>query len=203
MKVVHTHQQMLYIIIYEGTPKFFSLFTPETRNQPTNPQFLNQKNTWIKMMHMTFYWGKRVTILFDSWKTDSWIGYIISLLACLLFSVFYQYMEDRRLKFKLLSLNDTKNSSSSGGDGGGGGGVTSPLLYSKTGGGKWSASRFAGAIMFGVNSAIGYFLMLAIMSFNGGVFIAVVLGLAVGYLVFRSGGDGGELLVADNPCACA
>ncbi|CAI9759587.1 unnamed protein product [Fraxinus pennsylvanica] len=108
-------------------------------------------------------------------------------------------MDDRRLKFKLLSLN-TKNSSSSGGDSGG---VNSPLLYSKSGGGKWSASRFAGAIMFGVNSTIGYFLMLAIMSFNGGVFIAVVLGLAIGYLVFRSGGDGEEVVVADNPCACA
>ncbi|KAL2548558.1 Copper transporter 5 [Forsythia ovata] len=149
------------------------------------------------MMHMTFYWGRKVTILFDSWKTDSWISYFISLVACFLFCVFYQYMEDRRLKLKLLTLN-TKNPPSSSG-----GGVNSPLLYSKSGGGKWSASRFAGAILFGVNSAIGYFFMLAIMSFNGGVFIAVVLGLAVGYLIFRSGGDGEEVVVADNPCACA
>ncbi|KAL2525676.1 Copper transporter 5 [Abeliophyllum distichum] len=106
-------------------------------------------------------------------------------------------MEDRRLKFKLLSFNTKNPPSSSGGD------VNSPLLYSTSGGGKWNLSRFAGAILFGVNSAIGYFLMLAIMSFNGGVFIAVVLGLAVGYLFFRSSGDGEEVVVADNPCACA
>ncbi|CAF2120592.1 unnamed protein product [Brassica napus] len=39
--------------------------------------------------------------------------------------------------------------------------------------------------------------MLAAMSFNGGVFIAIV----VGYLVFRSDDDGVNAAV-ENPCAC-
>lgn len=43
--------------------------------------------------------------------------------------------------------------------------------------------------------------MLAIMSFNGGVFLAIVLGLTVGYVLFRSGDE--EVVVLDNPCACA
>ncbi|KAL2545169.1 Copper transporter 5 [Forsythia ovata] len=152
------------------------------------------------MMHMTFYWGKKVTILFDSWKTDSWTSYFLSLLACFLVSVFYQYMEDRRLRFKLLSLKTQKSPPSSIESAA----LNSSLLFSKFSGGgrKWSASRFAGAILFGVNSAIGYLLMLAIMSFNAGVFIAVVVGLAIGYLLFR-GGDEDVVVVEDNSCACS
>lgn len=139
------------------------------------------------MMHMTFYWGRKVTILFDSWKTDSWISYLLSLAACFLISVFYQYMENRRLQFK----KPPPPSSTLG----------IPLISSKFSSDKWAPARFAGAILCGINSAIGYLLMLAIMSFNGGVFIAVVLGLGVGYLLFRSGDE--DAVAVDNACACA
>ncbi|KAI3468045.1 hypothetical protein Pfo_024708 [Paulownia fortunei] len=148
------------------------------------------------MMHMTFYWGRRVTILFDSWRTDSWLSYFLSLLACFLFSVFYQYMEDRRFRFKLLSIAKNPPPPS-----GGASALDTPLLISKLGGRKFAPSRFAGAILFGINSAIGYLLMLAVMSFNAGVFIAVVVGLGVGYLIFRGGDE--DVLLVDNPCACA
>ncbi|XP_059291043.1 copper transporter 5 [Lycium ferocissimum] len=155
------------------------------------------------MMHMTFYWGKKVTILFDFWRTDSWTSYAITLLACFIFSVFYQYMEDRRQRFKILSIaNSKKNNYPSPTPPPPNAAVNAPLLYTYPAvGGKWNSARFATAILFGVNSAIGYFLMLAIMSFNGGVFIAVVLGLSTGYLLFRTGDD--DDVVVDNPCACA
>ncbi|KAL5995109.1 hypothetical protein ACLOJK_025167 [Asimina triloba] len=141
------------------------------------------------MMHMTFYWGKKVTVLLDSWKTDSWTTYLLTLLALFLFSAFYQYMEGRRLKFKLLCSSPKPPSPS----------LTTPLLYSSS---FTKPARLASAILFGINSAVGYLLMLAVMSYNGGVFIAVVLGLAVGYLIFRSGG-GEDVLVVENSCACA
>ena len=49
---------------------------------------------------------------------------------------------------------------------------------------------------------IGYFLMLAVMSFNGRVFLAIVVGLAIGYFLFRSE-DENVMMIVDNPCTCA
>lgn len=150
-------------------------------------------------MHMTFYWSRSVTLLFDSWKTDSWLSYALTLLACFLFSAFYQYLEHKRIRLKLISSTSSPRLYP----------ISVPLLQAKTpaaaaGGGKWSLLRFAGAALFCVNSAIGYMLMLAVMSFNGGVFVAVVVGLGFGYLLFRSGGDD-EVVdpVVENSCACA
>ncbi|XP_058222717.1 copper transporter 5.1-like [Rhododendron vialii] len=149
------------------------------------------------MMHMTFYWGRDVTLLFDSWKTKTWAEYCLTLLTCFLFSAFYQYLEDRRLRLKQPQLSSSSSSSSTAPT------TTTPLLDSKLGGsgGARSLVRLLGAAMFGVNAAIGYMLMLAVMSFNGGVFVAIVVGLSVGYLVFRSHDQ--DVVVVDNPCACA
>ncbi|XP_039023930.1 copper transporter 5-like [Hibiscus syriacus] len=130
------------------------------------------------MMRMTFYWGKDVTLLIDSWKTHSWVSYLLTLLACSIFASFYQYMEDRRLRFRSLASPAV------------------PLLPSYR-----NSAKFATALLFGTNSAVGYLLMLAIMSFNGGVFLAIVLGLSVGYLLFRSAD--GDKVVVESVCACA
>ncbi|XP_047323568.1 copper transporter 5-like [Impatiens glandulifera] len=143
------------------------------------------------MMHMTFYWGTTVTILFDIWKTNSINSYILTLISCFLFSVFYQFLEDRRLRFKLISLTRSITVSSS---------IDAPLLVRRSSS-RFSAVKIGGAVLFGINSALGYLLMLAVMSFNGGVFIAVVVGLAVGNLLFRNGDE--DVVVVDNPCACA
>ncbi|XP_002516155.2 copper transporter 5 [Ricinus communis] len=143
------------------------------------------------MMHMTFYWSKEVTLLFDSWKTKTWLSYGLTLLVCVITSASYQFLENRRVQLKVNAANA-----------GSAVGVDEPLLQSKTGGGKWSVARVAGAVLFGVNSAIGYLLMLAVMSFNGGVLLAVVFGLTIGYLLFRSE-DENLTMILDNPCACA
>ncbi|KAK4274531.1 hypothetical protein QN277_017736 [Acacia crassicarpa] len=145
------------------------------------------------MMHMTFYWGYKVTLLIDSWKTRSWTGYALSLLACLLVSAFYQYLENRRIRLKLILSSKPSQTLQ----------IRTPLLQSNLDGEKARLGvKLAGAILFGVNSAIGYLLMLAIMSFNGGVFIAIVVGLAIGYFFFSSEGEDVSVVV-DNSCACS
>lgn len=146
----------------------------------------------MMMMQMTFYWGKSVTLLFDSWTTSTWPAYLLTLLAIFLFSAFYLYLEDRRLKFKAVHASKPQIAASS---------IESPLLPQLVQHSKFT-TRCIDAMLFGVNSALGYMLMLAVMSYNGGVFIAVVFGLLFGYLVFRSQ----EIDIMEsqaNPCPCA
>ncbi|KAI6679748.1 hypothetical protein NL676_033629 [Syzygium grande] len=152
------------------------------------------------MMHMTLYWSRYVTLLFDSWRTDSWPSYLLSLAACFLFSAFYQYLEDRRLRFR--SLASSSSSSSAAPPASAAAAAASPLLQKAGASALARSARVGAALLFGANSAIGYLLMLAIMSFNGGVFLAIVAGLTVGYYVFRFADEGGAVVV-DNPCACA
>ncbi|KAM1021667.1 hypothetical protein ACFX2I_042736 [Malus domestica] len=150
------------------------------------------------MMHMTFYWSRQVTLLFDSWKTDTWTSYSLTVLACLLVPAFYQYLEALRVRIKRAASSSSLKSASDAP-------IRAPLLAAKLGGagGRFSAGRLAESVLFGVNAAIGYMIMLAIMSFNGGVFVAIVVGLAIGYLAFLSGDDDVAGVVVDNPCACA
>ncbi|EFJ13071.1 hypothetical protein SELMODRAFT_123191 [Selaginella moellendorffii] len=126
------------------------------------------------MMHMTFYWSKNATILFDGWITKTWLGYILSLAALFLAALFNEYVVSRRI----LLIQASKSP----------GGLRKPLMGDCTEPPPSSIDgRAVESILFVVNSALGLLLMLAAMSFNGGVFVSIVVGLGVGYFVFRSG----------------
>ncbi|KAH1033288.1 hypothetical protein J1N35_045462 [Gossypium stocksii] len=114
------------------------------------------------MMHMTFYWSRQVTLLFTSWRTDSWPS--------------------------VAGSRPTEGT------------AEEPFLLRPKGAGM--VGKIAGGVLFGLSSALGYLLMLAVMSFNGGVFLAVILGLTVGYLVFR-GEDDDQTAGLNSTCACA
>ncbi|KAL9224652.1 hypothetical protein vseg_000668 [Gypsophila vaccaria] len=137
------------------------------------------------MMHMTFYWGTKMTLLFDSWKTDSFLSYTLTLLTLFIFSVFYQYLEDRRLRFLARGIKGRPLPT-----------VNEPLVGARVAG----PARAVTAVLVGVNSVVAYMLMLAVMSFNWGVLIAVVVGFGVGYFCFRCREY--EALVLQDPCAC-
>ncbi|KAK4846396.1 hypothetical protein QYF36_016792 [Acer negundo] len=92
------------------------------------------------------YPGIKVTILFDSWKTNTWLGYLFTLLALFLLctSTKYQYMEDQRHIFKSLSSAKTALT------------AETPLFVKSS---RVSFVRFTTTVLLGVNSTIEYLLM--------------------------------------------
>ncbi|MCO5570180.1 hypothetical protein L7F22_023898 [Adiantum nelumboides] len=139
------------------------------------------------MMQMSFYWGKRATILFSGWKTSSVGNYVGSLLALLVIAFLYQYLErltssasplipqPRRRPAGAAAKMAQQSANYVNDDDAGNGSYRTPLT-----------TKLLLTLLFGVRVGLAYLLMLAVMSFNAGVFIAVVLGFSVGFFVFRS-----------------
>lgn len=105
-------------------------------------------------IHTTFYWGHKVDILFRCWPGDSAAMYAVALLLVFFMAVLVEWLSFTNI-VKLKS--------------GGSNDVVGGLL--KTG-------------LYGVRSGLSYLVMLAVMSFNGGVFVVAISGHVIGFLIF-------------------
>ncbi|GJP48931.1 hypothetical protein CLOM_g8205 [Closterium sp. NIES-68] len=130
------------------------------------------------MTQMWLYWGPTVTILFENWRTSEWAVYIFACFAVLAFCVLHEFLTSLRLKLSQAAsgrcrVNDVEQGAK------GGASKTSrdwhPLL-----------DRLAATGIYTLNTTFSYTIMLIIMSFNIGLFIAVVLGLSIGFFLFGS-----------------
>ncbi|KAL5214077.1 hypothetical protein ABZP36_003229 [Zizania latifolia] len=127
-----------------------------------------QQHKMEMMMHMTFFWGDRVVVLFRGWPGERGAGMY---LLCLLFVL------------ALAALTEVLP-------------VLSSLLARRGAGGSGSLSSSGGpapassaALLTAVHAArmgLAYLVMLAVMSFNVGVLLAAVAGHALGFLLARS-----------------
>ncbi|CAL4954336.1 unnamed protein product [Urochloa decumbens] len=118
-----------------------------------------------RYIHMTFYWGKDSEILFTLWPGADGGMYALALVAVFALAFLLEFLGSRRLD---------------------------ALLPSAAAAGSSRRRAAAGAAVHALRVGGAYLLMLALMSFNGGVLVVAVAGHAAGFLAFRAGlfGDG-------------
>uniref|UniRef100_A0A0D6QT51 Copper transport protein n=1 Tax=Araucaria cunninghamii TaxID=56994 RepID=A0A0D6QT51_ARACU len=148
------------------------------------------------MMHMTFYWGVEVTLLFDGWRTRTPLQYWASLLVLAVASVFHEYVVSVRAHLRQYTTEGKQAEDEIVM------GSRERLVrqFKK----RACTVKAAESMLFAVNALLGYLLMLAAMSFNGGVVVAIVVGLTTGFLCFRSGNyvaQEEELRLSSDPCS--
>ena len=122
-------------------------------------------------MNMYFYWGKEVIVLFKSAHVTTSGGYAAAIIVVFALAFFYEGLS--YVRYSLSSRSPVLKTS---------------LLETET---ETEQDlqvdiprRVVITALYFVSITVAYFLMLIAMTFNGGLFIALVLGLVVGYAAF-------------------
>lgn len=114
-------------------------------------------------MRMYFHTGIRDYVLFHSWVPSTLTAYILAIAATALGGVVSAWLRAVRVVYEAHAWARAS-----------GGWEHAPLLRRNTG----------RALIVVISSAVDYLLMLIAMTFNVGLFVAVILGLGVGTLLF-------------------
>jgi copper transporter 1 len=140
---------------------------------PSNPPSMTPTpETCNAMMHMTFYSGVDVQFLFDWWCTNDIVSYLTSVFVLFCIAFLNQFVYSLLKIRPKTSVNGYVQLTE---------GETEQKVIST---GKVGLYKLLRAIFYFVFLSVAYFLMLAIMTYNVGVFFAIVLGSALGYAVF-------------------
>ncbi|KAG8044645.1 hypothetical protein GUJ93_ZPchr0393g29137 [Zizania palustris] len=117
-----------------------------------------------RYMHMTFFWGTKTEVLFTLWPGARGGGmYALALIFV----------------FALGAILELR---------GGGRALDDWLVRRRA---RPAAAAAVRTAVHAVRVGVAYLIMLALMSFNGGVFLVAVAGHVVGFLAFRTGLCGG------------
>nr|XP_017501036.1 probable low affinity copper uptake protein 2 [Manis javanica] len=131
---------------------------------------------------MHFIFSDEVVLLFDFWNVHSPAGMALSVLVVLLLAVLYESIKVGKAKLlhqalvsmalpTSLQLAEETDENSSGSD-------LPPVSRNRV---RWFLCHFGQSLIHVAQVVIGYFMMLAVMSYNTWIFLGVVLGSAVGY----------------------
>ncbi|KAM7093511.1 protein SLC31A2 isoform 1-T1 [Molossus nigricans] len=132
-------------------------------------------------MEMHFIFSDKVVLLFDFWSVHSPAGMALSVLVVLLLAVLYENIKFGKVKllhhtlvnmptFTSQQQEETDQDSSSS--------ESLPVSRPRL---RWFLCHFGHSLIHVAQVVIGYFVMLAVMSYNTWIFLGVVLGSAVGY----------------------
>jgi solute carrier family 31 (copper transporter), member 1 len=107
---------------------------------------------------MTFYWGWKSEILFTGWPGARGGMYALALVVVFVLALVLEFLSSRTLESRLPSWR------------------------------RRAVAKAASTALYAFRIGVAYLLMLAIMSFNGGVLIVALAGHAAGYVAFRAAG---------------
>jgi len=140
----------------------------------------------MNTMQNSFYWGDDITLLFSNLMVASVPAYVAALAVLFLFCLLHEFLHAQRTA---VSWNSHREQQSTIG--------SQPRANFPPGPQKsdWPSTsespssspldmRLWSSALYAVNTASSYLLMLLIMTFNGGVFITIVCGLAIGHFLF-------------------
>uniref|UniRef100_A0A0K0ESS9 Copper transport protein n=1 Tax=Strongyloides stercoralis TaxID=6248 RepID=A0A0K0ESS9_STRER len=144
-------------------------------------------------MNMLLHFGIKEFILFEFWKTGSFSGIFGSMVIIFLIAFLYEGIRKARIwmaKYELKKKNEESNQEN----------YDQPLTpevransniplpansISLLSLNKFPLNRFIHALLYGLQTTISFTLMLIVMTFNGWIIIATILGLTIGYFTFN------------------
>ncbi|KAF7466475.1 protein SLC31A2 isoform X1 [Marmota monax] len=135
-------------------------------------------------MAMHFIFSDEAVLLFDFWSVHSPAGMALSVLVVLLLAVLYEGIKVGKAKLLHHTLMSLPTATSqqlileTDQDSAGAGSDSSPVSSTNL---RWFLCHFGQSLVHVTQVVIGYFMMLAVMSYNIWIFLGVVLGSAVGY----------------------
>jgi len=145
-------------------------------------------------MKMTFHAGAKEDILFDGWSPRTWPAMLGSCICVLVMALAYEGLKALRLWLLERSVNNRRAQSAVGSTDS----ATSlaednlPITVAPPSWRfNWSRNRLLiaahclQAFLHLLQVTLGYMLMLIAMTYNVYLFISVVLGAALGYLIFN------------------
>lgn len=159
---------------------------PVSNNSNMDGMTMNMKNNgtgchMMMMMQMYFTLGESVTILFKQWKTNNLGELLASCFALFVLSVLYEGLKVGR---QVLLSRAEEVSADVYANEGSGLATDNVVIVRPVKRQLCSLAHLIQTILHMIQVFLGYLLMLAFMTYNAWICIAVVLGSGLGYFLF-------------------